>query len=230
VGSFIRAPATEPRPQSASIFRRFPPPSISRSISGASRHSLRGDRDCPTCERLLGPVPPGKREPDRPPRAVRQRPMYRASPGASIPPSPTVLEGSRLTEKPRLTSYGGFCGAAEGTRTLDLLHGKRLIGLQSQQIRAIWSVRMPLFLAAGRGTPRNHATTRVDAPPHDASTTRLSPDRTPRSCSRAHARQDRTNGYRQPPPRPQRRLKREHRLGERRLGADAATGTAVKFY
>src|ERR1039458_6025967 len=49
----------------------------------------------------------------------------------------------------------------------------------------------------------------------------------PRSSRTAHAGSP-SRDHTHPPS--QRRLKREHLLGERRLGADAATGTAVKFY
>ena len=42
--------------------------------------------------------------------------------------------------------WRAFRRAAEGTRTLDLLHGKQTIGLQFQQIRAIQNGSITLFL------------------------------------------------------------------------------------
>ena len=52
--------------------------------------------------------------------------------------------------------------------------------------------------SAAAGLPAATATSGVVDPPRDESTPRPSLDRTPRSCSRAQARPDRPNGYRQP--------------------------------
>jgi hypothetical protein len=52
-------------------------------------------------------------------------------------PSLLLAELDLAIKKPRIC--GAFVRAAEGTRTLDLLHGKQIIGSQFQQIRAIES-------------------------------------------------------------------------------------------